>query len=100
MQGALTIDVDEAPERRMERMIRESPVVVFTRRGCYTCDVILRLLAVVGAHATVIVLEDGEAGPAALPALFIGGAAVGGFEGLVALHLGGRLVPRLREAGA
>ncbi|CAL9125907.1 unnamed protein product [Musa acuminata var. zebrina] len=103
--GALTIDGGEAPERRMERLLRESPVVVFSRPGCCMAHVMRRLLEAVGAHPTVIVLEEGETtpGPAAaeaMPALFIGGAAVGGLEGLMALHLGGGLVPLLREAGA
>jgi glutaredoxin 3 len=67
------------------------------------------LLAAVGAHATVIELEGAaeelaaaEAGGqnAAVPALFVGGVPVGGLEGLMGLHLSGRLVPRLREVGA
>lgn len=103
--ASLAIDGGEAPERtaRMVReVILESPVVVVGRRGCFMCHVIRRLLAAVAAHPTVIELEEGEslAAAPALPALFIGGASVGGIEGLIALHLGGRLVPLLREAGA
>lgn len=104
--ASLAINGGEAPERRTARMvrevIRESPVVVVGRRGCFMCHVIRRLLAAVAAHPTVIELEEGEspAAAAALPALFIGGESVGGIEGLIALHLGGRLVPLLREAGA
>ncbi|XP_074563874.1 glutaredoxin-C7-like [Curcuma longa] len=105
--ASLAIDGGEAPERRTARMvrevIRESPVVVVGRRGCFMCHVIRRLLAAVGVHATVIELEEGEssaASAASLPALFIGGESVGGIEGLIALHLGGRLVPLLRAAGA
>ncbi|KAG6530063.1 uncharacterized protein LOC122044197 [Zingiber officinale] len=105
--ASLAIDGGESPERRTARMvrevIRESPVVVVGRRGCFMCHVIRQLLAAVGAHPTVIEMEEGEspaADAAALPALFIGGESVGGIEGLIALHLGGRLVPLLREAGA
>uniref|UniRef100_A0A0E0BYJ8 Glutaredoxin domain-containing protein n=1 Tax=Oryza meridionalis TaxID=40149 RepID=A0A0E0BYJ8_9ORYZ len=111
-RGSLTIDPageEEAPAEKVGRLVRESPVVVFARRGCYMAHVMRRLLAAVGAHATVIELEgaaeeeEAEAalgGGAALPALFVGGDPVGGLEGLMGLHLSGRLVPRLREVGA
>ncbi|KAJ0964574.1 hypothetical protein J5N97_025712 [Dioscorea zingiberensis] len=110
MQGLrvrqLTIDGGESPEKRIERLIRENPVIILSRRACCMCHVAKRLLANVGVHPTVIELEDAEAAavvpPAATgsPAVFIGGVPVGGLEGLMALHLGGRLVPRLREVGA
>ncbi|XP_039143464.1 glutaredoxin-C7-like [Dioscorea cayenensis subsp. rotundata] len=110
MQGLrvrpLTIDGGESPEKRIERQIRENPVVIFSRRACCMCHVAKRLLTNVGVHPTVIELDDSEAVavvPSATtgsPAVFIGGVLVGGLEGLVALHLGGRLVPRLREVGA
>jgi glutaredoxin 3 len=62
----------------------------------------------VGAHATVIELGSAEeeeeelaaAEGGGVPALFVGGDPVGGLEGLMRLHLSGRLVPRLRELGA
>ncbi|TVU17075.1 hypothetical protein EJB05_33087, partial [Eragrostis curvula] len=104
----LTIDpVEEAPAERVGRLVRESPAVIFARRGCCMCHVMRRLLAAVGAHATVIELEEpaeeaaaSAAAAAAVPALFLGGAPVGGLDGLMGLHLSGRLVPRLREVGA
>ncbi|WOL09079.1 glutaredoxin-C7-like [Canna indica] len=100
--GALTIDGVEGPERRTERVIQESPVVVVSRRGCYMGYVMRRLLAAISAHPTVIMLEEGEAAPMAttLPALFVSGADIGGIEGLIALHLSGRLLTLLQEAGA
>ncbi|XP_062195284.1 monothiol glutaredoxin-S2-like [Phragmites australis] len=114
IRRGLTIDPageEEAPAERVGRLVRESPVVIFARRGCYMAHVMKRLLAAVGAHATVIELDAGaaeleeldagaEAGHGAVPALFVGGAPVGGLEGLMGLHLSGRLVPRLREVGA
>lgn len=36
---------------------------------------------------------------AAVLALFVGGAPVGGIDGLMGLHLSGRLVPRFKEVG-
>ncbi|KAJ3693826.1 hypothetical protein LUZ60_009306 [Juncus effusus] len=101
---ALSIDgQDETPESRIERLIREHLVVIFARRGCCMCHVMKRLLAAVGSHPSVIEIEENEVGIFAgsgLPALFVGGEPVGGIEGLMGLHLAGRLVPRLREVGA
>uniref|UniRef100_A0ACD5TQ61 Uncharacterized protein n=1 Tax=Avena sativa TaxID=4498 RepID=A0ACD5TQ61_AVESA len=93
----------EPPAERIGRLVRESPVVIFARRGCCMCHVMRRLLAAVGAHATVIELEEAAASAAAaatVPALFVGGLPVGGLDGLMGLHLSGHLVPRLREVGA
>ncbi|KAG1330177.1 Monothiol glutaredoxin-S2 [Cocos nucifera] len=104
---ALSIDGAEPPEERIERLILENPVLIFSRRGCCMCHVMKSLLATVGVHPTVIELEEAEETAAAasaagvgLPALFIGGAPVGGLECLMGLHLSGRLVPRLQEVGA
>lgn len=72
-----------------------------------------KLLATIGVHPTVIELDDHEISalpPASedgssssssslAPAVFIGGACVGGLESLVALHLSGHLVPKLVEVG-
>ncbi|XP_010925460.1 glutaredoxin-C7 [Elaeis guineensis] len=105
--AALSIDGAEPPEERIERLIMENPVLIFSRRGCCMCHVMKSLLATVGVHPTVIELEEAEETAAAasaaavgLPALFIGGAPVGGLEGLMGLHLSGRLIPRLRDVGA
>ncbi|XP_062179297.1 glutaredoxin-C7-like [Phragmites australis] len=110
--GLLGLTIDpagdvEAPEERIGRLVRESPVVIFARRGCCMCHVMRRLLEAVGTHATVIELEEAAeeaaasaAAAAAVPALFVGGAPVGGLDGLMGLHLSGLLVPRLREVGA
>uniref|UniRef100_A0A0E0PIP4 Uncharacterized protein n=1 Tax=Oryza rufipogon TaxID=4529 RepID=A0A0E0PIP4_ORYRU len=56
-----------------------------------------RLLAAMGAAEEA---AASAAAAAAVPALFVGGAPVGGLDGLMGLHLSGRLVPRLREVGA
>lgn len=75
------------------------------------CHVMKKLLAAIGVYPTVIELEEEEiaslptsgddhrAATGEAPAVFIGGTRVGGLESLVALHLSGRLVPRLVEVG-
>ncbi|KAK1259224.1 Glutaredoxin-C6 [Acorus gramineus] len=114
---ALTIDGGETPERRIERLISENPVVILSRSSCCMCHVMRRLLSTVGVHPTVVELDEGEieaigsgapldhvrewgTASQAQPAVFIGGTHVGGLESLMRLHLTGLLVPRLREAGA
>uniref|UniRef100_A0A7N0UTA0 Glutaredoxin domain-containing protein n=1 Tax=Kalanchoe fedtschenkoi TaxID=63787 RepID=A0A7N0UTA0_KALFE len=101
----LAIDGSESPEMRIQRLVSENPVVIFARSSCCMCHVMKNLLATVGVHPTVIELEEVEirglgGDDSAAPVLFVGGSRVGGLEGLVGLHLGGQLVPRLVEVGA
>ncbi|XP_077228330.1 glutaredoxin-C6-like [Tasmannia lanceolata] len=110
----LTMDVGEtSTEKRIQRMISENPVIIFSKTSCLMCHVMKSLFATLGVHPTVIELDEGEmekARPAlgahnsradyGAPAVFIGGAHVGGLESLVALHLSGSLLPKLREVGA
>ncbi|CAM8963461.1 hypothetical protein QQ045_003590 [Rhodiola kirilowii] len=99
----LAINVSESTEMRIQRLVTENPVVIFSRSSCCMCHVMKNLLASVGVHPTVIELDEveirGLKGDGA-PVLFVGGNRVGGLEGLVGLHLGGQLVPRLIEVGA
>ncbi|XP_062098241.1 glutaredoxin-C6 [Humulus lupulus] len=118
--SSLSIDDEESVETRIQRLISEHPVIIFSRSSCCMCHVMKKLLATIGVHPTVIELDDHEipflpsspsasAGEdssdnhhafAAAPAVFIGGVCIGGLESLVALHLSGHLIPRLVEVGA
>ncbi|XP_021635397.2 glutaredoxin-C6 [Hevea brasiliensis] len=114
--SSLSIDAVESPETRIQRLISEHPVIIFSRSSCCMCHVMKKLLANIGVHPTVIELDDheisalppspppsdhdSEAPRSLAPALFIGGTCVGGLESLVALHLSGHLVPKLVEVGA
>ncbi|CAM8892601.1 unnamed protein product [Rhodiola kirilowii] len=107
-KNTLAIDVTESGENRIRRLISEHPIVIFARPACYMCHVMKNLLSTIGAHPTVIELDDEEelkalpavAGGDSTPAVYVGGERVGGLESLVAMHLSGRLVPKLVEAGA
>ncbi|XP_058073956.1 glutaredoxin-C6-like [Magnolia sinica] len=108
-KAPLSIDVAETTEKRIQRLVAENPVIIFSRPSCCMCHVMKQLLTTLGVHPTVIELDEGEmaaltahgseadSGP---PAVFIGGDHVGGLESLMALHLSGRLVPKIREVGA
>ncbi|TKY57986.1 Glutaredoxin-C6 protein [Spatholobus suberectus] len=112
--SSLSIDVDESAEARIQRLISEHPVIIFTRSACCMCHVMKKLLATIGVNPTVIELDDHEIAALPLPdnnnnnncnrnptpAVFIGGAPVGGLESLVALHVTGHLVPKLVQVGA
>ncbi|KAL0545506.1 hypothetical protein IC582_015392 [Cucumis melo] len=106
--ASLSIDVAESAHTRIRRLISEHPVIIFSRTSCCMCHVMKKLLATIGVHPTVIELEDDEihalasfsSTTTATPAVFIGGAFLGGLESLVALHLSGHLVPKLVEVGA
>ncbi|XVF48682.1 hypothetical protein PTKIN_Ptkin03bG0209500 [Pterospermum kingtungense] len=113
--AGLSIDEEESTETRIQRLISEHPVIIFSRPSCCMCHVMKKLLATIGVHPTVIELDDHEIAslpqpsPAhdnlssqnpPAPAVFIGGTCVGGLESLVALHLSGHLVQKLVEVGA
>ncbi|KAK1367904.1 Glutaredoxin domain-containing protein [Heracleum sosnowskyi] len=108
----LALDVSETTETRIQRLISENPVIIFSRTSCCMCHVMKRLLSTIGVHPTVIELDEDEIGAlsaaveesdrggAVAPVVFIGGTRVGGLESLVALHLSGHLVAKLVEVGA
>ncbi|XP_021907696.1 glutaredoxin-C6-like [Carica papaya] len=116
--GKLSIDEAETTETRIQRLIAEHPVIIFSKSSCCMCHVMKKLLATIGVHPTVIELDEDEIASlpppspsssiesggfserCAPPAVFIGGTCVGGLESLVALHLSGNLVPKLVEVGA
>ncbi|KAG6383603.1 hypothetical protein SASPL_156634 [Salvia splendens] len=56
----LAIDVAESAETRIQRLIAENPVIIFSRPSCCMCHVMKRLLSTVGVHPTVIELDDDE----------------------------------------
>ncbi|KAL6528783.1 hypothetical protein OROMI_028959 [Orobanche minor] len=104
----LAIDAADSTEKRIQRLISEHPVIIFSRSSCCMCHVMKRLLSAVGVQPAVIELEEDEIAAAAptcggeevSPALYIGGACIGGLESMVALHISNNLVPKLVEAGA
>ncbi|XP_057479375.1 glutaredoxin-C10-like [Actinidia eriantha] len=109
--STLAIDEAETAGTRIRRLVSENPVVIFSRSSsssfCCMCDVIKRfLISSLDVHPTIIQLDDDEeiaaadVGSSSAPVAFIGGTRIGGFESLVALHLGGHLRTKLAEAGA
>ncbi|XP_030448590.1 glutaredoxin-C10-like [Syzygium oleosum] len=102
--ASLSIDEAEPAEARIQRLISEHPVIIFSRSSCCMCHVMKKLLGTIGVHPTVIELDDDEicslGDGASTPSAFIGGSPVGGLDSLFALHLSGRLIPMLVAVGA
>jgi glutaredoxin-like protein len=100
----------DAAAVEVERAVAESPVLVVGRRGCCLSHVVKRLLQGLGVNPPVHEVDDESAlagvgvptaeGPAALPAVFVGGKLLGGLDRLMAVHISGELVPILKKAGA
>lgn len=111
--------------QEIEKLVQENAVVIFSQSGCCMCHVVKRLFCNLGVGPTVHELDQrvegadmekvlqrldasgstGKGGSsssasAALPIVFVGGKLVGGLDAVMAAHLGGTLVPRLKEAGA
>ena len=105
-----------AVRAKLDALVASSPVVVFSQTSCPYCKKAKALLADAGARSAAVELDalgaEGYAlrvelgkrtGRSSVPAVFIGGACVGGFTdgpGVQTLQAEGKLEPMLRAAGA
>ncbi|KAH7665613.1 P-loop containing nucleoside triphosphate hydrolase protein [Dioscorea alata] len=82
-------------------IVEGSMVVIVGRRGCHMNYVAQRLLERLKAYPTMYEVRDYKTLVAPLfLAIFIGGKLVGGLDQLIAIHVTGKLIPMLKEAGA
>jgi len=105
-----------SPLERVQRLASDNAVLVFSVTSCCMCHVVKRLFCGLGVNPAVFELdEEGEGTGSsdmekvlvrlvgkkpAVPAVFIGGELVGGLDRLMAAHISGELVPKLKQAGA
>ncbi|XP_047048561.1 putative glutaredoxin-C14 [Lolium rigidum] len=95
------------------KLASERAVVIFTLSSCCMCHTVARLFRDLGVNAVVHELDQDPRGKEmekallkmlgkgpSVPVVFIGGKLVGGTNKVMSLHLGGELVPMLRNAGA
>lgn len=88
-------------------------MVIFSSSACCMCHAIKSLFQDLGVNYTAHELDEEPHGAdmetalsrltgrsVPLPAVFIGGKLVGPTDRVMALHLAGKLVPLLRDAGA
>lgn len=108
--------VDESPVDKIRRLTTENAVLVFSMTSCCMCHVVKRLLCSLGVHPAVCELDEEEGGvemekilravvggaqkSSSVPAVFIGGNLIGGLDRVMAMHIEGDLVPKLKEAKA
>ncbi|RWW19647.1 hypothetical protein BHE74_00008151 [Ensete ventricosum] len=98
---------------RVRRLASQRAVVVFSLSSCCMCHTIKRLFCELGVNPAVHELDEDPKGKdmeralskllgrnPPVPAVFIGGNLVGPTDEVMKLHLGGKLVPLLRNAGA
>ncbi|KAK1294850.1 Glutaredoxin-C1 [Acorus calamus] len=100
----------------MERVLHlasQRAVVIFTVSTCSMCHAIKTFFSDMGVNPTIHELDQDPRGRdmeralvrllgrnPAVPAVFIGGQLIGRTDRVMSLHLSGKLVPLLREAGA
>ncbi|KAL5701095.1 Monothiol glutaredoxin-S2 [Ranunculus cassubicifolius] len=94
------------------RLASQSPVVIFSKSSCCMCHTIKTLFNELRVQPAVYELDQVSKGremervlctmgcKPSVPAVFIGGALVGGANEVMSLHLSGSLVPLLTRAGA
>ncbi|KAL2464031.1 Monothiol glutaredoxin-S2 [Forsythia ovata] len=97
---------------RVNRMVAEKPVVIFSKSSCCMSYSIKSLFNEFGVNPAVYELDEiprgGEIEQAllrlgcnpAVPAVFIGGEFIGGDNEIMSLHLRRSLKPMLKRAGA
>ena len=98
---------------RVTKLASQREVVIFSMSSCCMCHTVTRLFRELGVNPTVVELDEDPRGKEmekalarllgrspAVPAVFIGGRLVGSTDKVMSLHLGGNLVPLLRNAGA
>ncbi|KAF3340948.1 glutaredoxin-C1-like protein [Carex littledalei] len=98
---------------RVSKLASDRAVVIFSVSSCCMCHTVKRLFCDLGVNPAIHELDHDPRGkdiervlarmigrnPPA-PVVFIGGRLVGPTDQVMSLHLGGKLVPLLKEAGA
>ncbi|GLT29519.1 hypothetical protein SLA2020_043820 [Shorea laevis] len=105
-------------EVSLTKLVVENAVVVFGRRGCCICHVVVRLLLGHGVNPVVFDVDEekeaavvnelaainggkgGDSGGVQFPVVFVGGKLFGGLDKVMATHISGELVPILKDAKA
>ncbi|KAF0888876.1 hypothetical protein E2562_019385 [Oryza meyeriana var. granulata] len=98
---------------RVMKLASERAVVIFTLSSCCMCHTMTRLFYDLGVNALVHELDQDPRGKEIesallkllgrgppVPVVFIGGKLIGGTNKIMSLHLGGELIPMLKNAGA
>ncbi|KAJ3681120.1 hypothetical protein LUZ60_015609 [Juncus effusus] len=99
---------------KVNKLASQRAVVIFSNSSCCMCHTVTSLFSDLGVNASIHELDREPQGKEiekalgkmlpgrnpSVPAVFIGGRLVGSTEKIMALHLGGDLIPLLKNAGA
>ncbi|KAF9605378.1 hypothetical protein IFM89_016955 [Coptis chinensis] len=97
---------------RISRLASQKPVVIFSKSSCCMCYTIKSLFSDLGVNAYVHEIDEDPKGreierallkkgcSPSVPAVYIGGALIGGANEVMARQLNGSLRPLLGQAGA
>ncbi|XP_008796225.1 glutaredoxin-C1-like [Phoenix dactylifera] len=98
---------------RINRLASQKAVVIFSLSSCCMCHTVKTLFSDLGVSPAIHELDEDPKGKdmeralakmlgrsPPVPAVFIGGNLVGPTDKIMSLHLSGKLVPLLRDAGA
>ncbi|KAF7039849.1 hypothetical protein CFC21_049795 [Triticum aestivum] len=98
---------------RVTKLASQRAVVIFGASNCFMCHTVKTLFTELGVSWTVHELDKDPRGKDVeralvgmvgrsppVPAVFIGGRLIGTTDQVMTLHVGGQLVPLLRQAGA
>ncbi|KAF5186657.1 Glutaredoxin-c1 [Thalictrum thalictroides] len=97
---------------RVTKLASKTAVVIFSKNSCCMCHAIKSLFHDLGVSPAIYELDEEPKGREmekalqglgcnpSVPAVFIGGQLLNSAKTVMSLHLSGRLVPMLREAGA
>jgi glutaredoxin 3 len=98
---------------RISKLASDRAVVIFSVSSCCMCHSVKRLFCDLGVNPAIHELDEDPRGKdiewaltrmigrnPPVPVVFIGGRLIGPTDRVMALHLGGKLIPLLKEAGA
>ncbi|XP_020700556.2 glutaredoxin-C1 [Dendrobium catenatum] len=98
---------------KINKLVSQRAVVIFSTSSCCMCHTVKRLICELGVNPAVYELDEEDRGKEmekalskllnrtpSVPAVFIGGKLIGSTDKVMSLHLSGKLVPLLRDAGA
>ncbi|RID79208.1 hypothetical protein BRARA_A01970 [Brassica rapa] len=97
---------------KLQKMVSEKPVVIFSKNSCCMSHSIKTLFIDFGVNPAIFELDEITRGKEiehalaqlgcspTVPVVFIGGQLVGGANQVMSLHLNRSLIPMLKSVGA
>jgi len=103
---------DSKENEYIQKMIKENPVMIFSKTTCSYCAMAKKVLDGIGVSYVVEEIDLREdcdqlqnifkqlTGARTVPRVFVGSKCIGGGSETFSLHNQGKLMPLLKEAGA